>query len=75
MIKQMPFVHIKAVTLYIKTNTDYYTYYVFYDDRLNIGFDVFISELVRIVKFIYSEKPILKIKITETQSNKLIFEE
>lgn len=75
MIKQMPFVHIKAVTLYIKTSTEHYTYYIFYDDRLNIGFEEFISELVRIVKFIYSEKPILKIRINETQTNKLIFEE
>lgn len=75
MIKRIPFVHIKVLTLYIKTSTEEYTYYVYYDDRLNIGFDDFITELIRITEFVYSDKNILKIKVNETKTNKLIYEE
>lgn len=75
MIKRITFVYIKVLTLYIKTSTEEYTYYVYYDDRLNIDYDVFISELIRIVKFAYSEMTILKIRINETKSTKLLFED
>ncbi len=74
-IKHVDIPHIRAVTVFIQTNTDQYTYYVYYDDRLNISFENFVTELTNIVKYVFSDKTVLKIKITDTMSDQPLFEE
>lgn len=74
MIKHVIINHVRTVSVNIKTCVNYFMYYVYYDDRLNMKFDDFILELISIVKFVYSGNTILSIKIKDTLSNKMLFE-
>ncbi len=72
-IKKVHLPNFTFLSTYVKTIENEYYYFIYYNHKLNIEYNVFISEIICLLKYLFANENLLCIKLTEVQTGKIIY--